>query len=106
MTLERDGAAVFVDDAATDPEAESRSSLALGGEEWLEEMGPDVVGDAGAVVGDGDDCACRLFFRSIGGCGLRHEGHGYFAARTGCFRRVGDEVGEDLAQFRWESRDA
>ena len=43
MTLERDGAPVLIDDAATDPKAQSRSSLALGGEEWLKEMRPDIV---------------------------------------------------------------
>ena len=53
VALERDGAAVLVDDAAADPEAQAGSVLALGGEEGLEEVGPDVVRDAGAVVRDG-----------------------------------------------------
>ena len=57
VAFDGDGAAVFADDSAADPEAQAGAVFALGGEEGLEELRPDVFLDAGAVVADSDGCA-------------------------------------------------
>jgi len=49
-----DAAAVFLDDALTDPEAEACAVLPLGGEEGLEETVAVSGGDASTLVVDDD----------------------------------------------------
>src|SRR5882724_925206 len=88
--VEVDGAAVFADDTLNGVEAEAGAVAdALGGEEWLEDVGLNVFRNAGAVVDDfhqnviafvGDpDAELALIFHGVGG--------------------VVDEVGPDLIQF-------
>ncbi len=118
---EIEGAAVFADDAATDPEAEAGAALALGGEEGLEKILADGLGDAGAVVGDGDEdagsavqavvsdvaCAGLGGERDGGGAGLRlrmvRGDGGAFGCGAGGFGGVGEDVGEDLAKLGGEA---
>ena len=46
--VEIDGATVLGHDAAAYPKAETRAAFPLGGEEGLEEVAEDLLGDAGA----------------------------------------------------------
>ncbi len=88
--VEVDGAAVFADDALDGVEAEAGAVAdALGGEEGFEDVGLNVLGNAGAVVDDfhqnviafvGDaDAQFALIFHGVGG--------------------VVDKVGPDLIEF-------
>ncbi len=104
---EVDGAAVFGDDAAADPEAEAGAAFSFGGVEGLEEVGEDVFGDAGPVVVDGDEdagFAADSVVVEAGGQGL--GGDDDFAVGVGGLRGVGEEIGEDLAEFGGEAVDA
>ena len=97
---------MFADDALRDPEAEPGAAFALGGEEGLEEVVADLGGDSGAVVDDFDDGS---FFEHLAGrveAGvLGDDADQDGAALAGCLGGVGDEVGEDLAEFRGEPID-
>jgi len=106
VAFDGDVAAVFVYDSAADPQAQASAVLALVGEEGLEEPGADLVLDAGAVVADADGCAglgaladkvCSSLF---GG-----DGDPDLSAASGGLGRVGDEVGEDLAELGGEAVD-
>ena len=64
-------------------------------------------GDAGAIVGDLDDgaIASRALARMGGGGLLRGDADGDCALGACGLGGVGDEVGEDLAQFGGEAFD-
>ena len=97
---------MFADDALGDPEAEAGAAFALGGEEGLEEVVADLGRDAGAVVDDFDDGAgFEWLVSGIDAGPLRDDADQDGAAFAGCFGGVGDEVGEDLAEFGGESID-
>lgn len=100
-----DGAAVFVDDAATNPEAEAGAILAFGGEKGLEQVWLHIFWNAGAVVGDRHGCArLELLTTSIDAWCLWSDADLYLATWSGRLGCVGDEVGEDLSQLSREGR--
>ncbi len=94
------------DDAAADPEAESGALFAFGGEEGLEEVGLDVFRDSGAVVCDADDGSGDHAVAGAGGVAESGgDADGDFTAGSSGLACVGDEVGEDLAEFGGEAFD-
>ena len=102
--LQAKDAAVFTNDSLGDPQAEAGAAFPLGGEEGLEEAVVNLWGDAGTVVGDGDGGSCFVPEAMCVRTGVLGSDHdcdmATFAGGLGC---VGDEVGEDLAEFRGES---
>lgn len=104
VACDLDDASVLADDSAANPETESGAVFSLGGEERLEEVRADLIGDACAVVGDDNGGAVGKLLaigskaRSVGG-----DSNGDLAARPGGFGSVGDEVRKDLTQFGGEA---
>ena len=96
------------DDLFADPEAEAVTGVALGGEEGFEEALDDLGRDAGAGVGDGEDDASLAGAPAGGFAGADEEGaaggtHRVLLCVIHGVERVGDEVGEDLADLAAEA---
>ena len=96
-----DGAAVFVDELFADPEAEAGADGALGGEEGVEHLFGGGGGDAVAAVGDGDADA-GLAGGGVEGGGGADDDAAVVVDGVEC---VGEEVGEDLAEFAGDAED-
>ena len=65
LGLDLDLAAVFSEDFLGDGEAEAGAACALGGGEDLEDGGEVFLGDADAVVEDGDAGGCSSSFQEV-----------------------------------------
>src|SRR6201996_5288186 len=99
------GASVFVNDAAANPEAEAGAILTLGGEKGLEQVWLHIFWNSGAIVGDRHSCArWQLLTTSIDACSLWCDADLYLATLSGRLGCIRDEVGEDLSQLSRESR--
>ncbi len=96
MGLVGEGAAVSLDDADADAEAET-GATGLGGEEGVEEAALDLLGDAGAGIGDGDVHDGEGAATGTELAGLGAEGDG--GARRGGFEGIADEIDEHLLEL-------
>ena len=100
VALEINGAAVFVDDAAADPKSQAGSALSLGSVERLKKSGFDLLSESGALVRDGDQGAClapQTALVEAGGAGDGAQVDDGFG--SGGLSRVGEQVGENLAEL-------
>src|SRR5271156_1753591 len=87
--FEPQGAVVFFDQPAADPQAEAGAEILLGGEKGFEEVAEIFLGDAGTLVGDADHYIALMSF---------HLDVNFSAGAAGV-DGIGDKVGHDLANF-------
>ncbi len=96
-----DVAAVLVDELLADPEAEAGAYRALGGEEGVEHLFGSGGGDAVAAVRDGETDSWLAGGGIEGGGGPDDDA----AVMTDGVERVGEQVGEDLAELAGDAED-
>lgn len=90
---------MFLDDAVSEPEAQTGTSVALGGIKGLEDASQVALLDAAAVVGDGDagSAAVRASSEAVGPLVAAGYVQGQPATVVESIEGVEDEVGEELA---------
>ena len=94
-------AAVFVDELLADPEAEAGADGALGGEERVKHLFGGSRSNAVAAVGDREADAWSAGRGVEGGAGADDDA----AVVAYGVEGVGEEVGEDLAEFAGDAED-